>query len=580
MRKSAILRKGVKMNARKCFSTSSVLLAVLTILALSVGLTWAQESEPVQVQGESDVLVQTEEPGRLASLDNGPDSFLAIGVPYEDVSFTDAGAVNVIYDSGGGLSADGDQIWYEDHDGMLGSPEEYDLFGDALAVGDFDGDGSFDLAIGVPYEDYNVITDAGIVHVLYGASGTLTTTTTETWHQASTGIVGSSTEEYDRFGKALAVGDFDGDGYEDLAVGAPGQQIGDDANAGVVNVIYGSATGLAAAGNQVWRQGADGITGYAEADDWFGYSLASADFDGDGYDDLAVGVPYEDFNSSTTTIEDMGGVNIIYGSASGLTSADTWWIAQNLADIEDAGETDDLFGWALTVGDFNGDHYADLAVGVPYEDFGSAVNTGSVHVIFGSADGLTVDGDIDRSQGSFGVQDTSETGDRFGYALTAGDFDNDGHDDLVVGAPYETIDTSLTSAGNVHVLYGNDNGLAVGGNLLLEQDTVYGSTSEIGDRFGQALAAGNFDGDPYTDLAIGAPGEDMTIFMTTYVDAGVVHVIYGSGTGLTLDGDQFWHQNSTDIEGALEADDEFGHTLAAYYRVRTHTVFLPLVLNN
>ena len=569
------------MNARRWFSISAVLLAVLTIPALPMGFTWAQEPEPPQEPGESDVLVQPQEPdGQLASVGADTYDFLAIGVPYEDVTYQDAGAVNVIYSSGGGLTADGDQIWHEGHNGMLGATEEYDLFGEALAVGDFDSDGNLDLAIGVPYEDYNTIEDAGIVHVLYGASGTLTTTTTETWHQASTGIVGSSTEAYDQFGSALAVGDFDGDGYEDLAVGVPGEGVGDDDNAGVVNVIYGSANGLTAVGNQVWRQGADGIIGFAEAEDWFGYSLASADFDGDGYDDLAVGVPYEDHNSSTTTIEDAGGVNIIYGSATGLTGADTWWIAQNLAGIEDAAETDDLFGWALAVGDFNGDHYADLAVGVPYEDFGNVDNTGSVNVIFGSAGGLTDDGDLDRSQGSFGVQDTCETGDRFGYALTAGDFDGDGHDDLVVGVPYETVGT-LTSAGNVHVLYGRDNGLALSGNLLLEQDHPdISNASEIGDRFGRSLAAGDFNGDPYTDLAIGAPGEDIAIFTNTYVDAGAVNVIYGSATGLTFDGDQFWHQNSAGIEGVLEDDDEFGHALAAYYRVKTHTVYLPLVQMN
>ena len=78
-----------------------------------------------------------------------------------------------------------------------------------------------------------------------------------------------------------------------------------------------------------------------------------------------------------------------------------------------------------------------------------------------------------------------------------------------------------------------------------------------------ALAAGNFDGDPYTDLAIGAPGED--------------NVLFGSDTGLTFDGDQFWHQNSTDIGGVVESDDEFGHALAAYYRVTTYRIFLPIV---
>ena len=291
------------MNTRRWFSSLGVLLAASIISALAAGSIWAQEP------GELDALYQPDETQRSGNAHG----FLAIGLPLEDVTYQDAGAVNVIYGSDGALTADGNQIWYEGRDGMLGATEEHDKFGKSLAVGDFDGDGNLDLVIGVPHEDYNTIADAGIVHVLYGASGTLTTTgTTETWHQASTGIVGSSTEAYDRFGSALAVGDFDGDGYEDLAVGVDGEGVGDNDNAGAVNVIYGSVTGLTVAGNQVWRQGANGILGYAETGDQFGYSLASADFDGDGYDDLAVGVPYEDQSSATTTIEDCGGVNIIF----------------------------------------------------------------------------------------------------------------------------------------------------------------------------------------------------------------------------------------------------------------------------
>ena len=92
-----------------------------------------------------------------------------------------------------------------------------------------------------------------------------------------------------------------------------------------------------------------------------------------------------------------------------------------------------------------------------------------------------------------------------------------------------------------------------------------------------ALAAGSFNGDRYTDLAIGAPGEDMAIFLHTYIDAGAVNVIFGSNTGLSFDGDQFWSQNSTDVEDALSANDKFGHALAAYYRMKTYLIFLPTI---
>ena len=101
--------------------------------------------------------------------------------------------------------------------------------------------------------------------------------------------------------------DFNGDGFADLAIGVPFE---DQAatNDGAVNVIYGGIGGLSAAGNEVWSQGSEGITGTPEAGDQFGYSLAAADFNGDGFTDLAVGVPFEDQAATND-----GAVNVIYG---------------------------------------------------------------------------------------------------------------------------------------------------------------------------------------------------------------------------------------------------------------------------
>ena len=92
--------------------------------------------------------------------------------------------------------------------------------------------------------------------------------------------------------------DFDGDGFADLAVGVPGEDVGTVADAGAVNVIYGGPTGLTAAGNQLWTQDSEGIKGTQEPGDEFGFSLAAADFDRDGFADLAVGVPGEDVGRS------------------------------------------------------------------------------------------------------------------------------------------------------------------------------------------------------------------------------------------------------------------------------------------
>src|SRR5688500_14283099 len=109
-----------------------------------------------------------------------------------------------------------------------------------------------------------------------------------------------------------ASGDFNNDGFADLAIGVPGE----NAAAGAVSVIYGDATGLSTSrvGDQLWTQDSAGVQGDAEAGDNFGYAVAVGNFDDDAYDDLAIGVPYE--NLTTTSA---GRVNIIYGSSSGLS---------------------------------------------------------------------------------------------------------------------------------------------------------------------------------------------------------------------------------------------------------------------
>jgi len=269
-----------------------------------------------------------------------------------------------------------------------------------------------DLAIGIPGEDIGTVNAAGAVQVLYGTVGGLSATSNQLWHQDSTGIEGAA-EADDHFGWALAAGDFNGDGYGDLAVGIPGEDINTVANAGAVSILYGSAAGLSATGDQLWHQDSSGIEGAAEANDNFGSALAAGDFNGDGRADLAVGVPYENVGA----VADAGAVNILYGSAAGLSaSGDQLW-DQESTDIEGAAETGDNFGWALAAGDLNGDGRADLATGIPNEDISTIANAGAVSILYGSAAGLSASGDQLWHQDSPGIEGAAETNDYFGRAL-------------------------------------------------------------------------------------------------------------------------------------------------------------------
>src|SRR5215204_5534200 len=169
---------------------------------------------------------------------------LAIGALGENSS---SGVVHVLYGSATvGLTATGSQLWSQDSPGIGGAAEPDDIFGEALAAGDFNGDGAADLAIGASGEN----SFAGVVHVLYGSATVgLTATGSQLWSQDSPGI-GGAAEPDDLFGEALAAADFNGDGAADLAIGASGE----NSFAGVVQVLYGSGTGLTATGSQVWSQ--------------------------------------------------------------------------------------------------------------------------------------------------------------------------------------------------------------------------------------------------------------------------------------------------------------------------------------
>ncbi len=130
---------------------------------------------------------------------------------------------------------------------------------------DFNNDGADDLAVGVPGESVGTIVEAGVVNVLYGTAGGLTGSGSQLFTQ-----VGSAAETYDRFGQALATGDFNHDGFADLAAGAPLEDVGSIADAGAVSVLYGSAGNLTRTGGQIFTQSSPGVPSSAERNDRFG----------------------------------------------------------------------------------------------------------------------------------------------------------------------------------------------------------------------------------------------------------------------------------------------------------------------
>ena len=443
----------------------------------------------------------------------------------------------------------------------------YDRYGSAVAIGDFDGDGVGDLAVGIPGEDLGTAYNAGAVRVHYSLPGTGPDggPGRKANQYLNEAILGSAPNSYAYFGSSLATGDFDGDSYDDLAVGAYGDDVSTFNQAGSVFVVYGGPSGLDTSRRQRLHQGSFANTGNPEAGDWFGFSLASADFDQNGACDLAVGAPRDDYTSLVT---DSGVVNILYGEVGlGLAfSTQRQFFEENNVPAGTS-EQGDQFGYALVAGNFDDDSYPDLAIGVPFEDtsdfFWTTSNHGRVYFLEGSSSGIRrpLGGQLLGAAHSPGRSVFATYPDSyFGTALASGNFGNGEPDFLVVGAPYQAVGT-VPYAGRVHVFQASFSGSWGWTRQEWHQDSPgIAGGAESFDGFGSALAVGEVSLSGAPTLAIGVKNE--ALGNTAY--AGVVHALYyDPNTGsFGSNGSQLWYQNSPGVPEVSEPSDYFGAALA------------------
>ncbi|MFF4653464.1 FG-GAP and VCBS repeat-containing protein [Streptomyces sp. NPDC001380] len=376
---------------------------------------------------------------------------------------------------------------------------------------------------------------------------------------------------------APAVGsDFNGDGYRDLAVGAPNATVGGHAGAGAVVILWGSSAGVSPTRRTVFTQDTTGVPGVAEELDGFGTSVTSADLDGDGRTDLLVGSGRE----TVGTRQGVGSVTVLWGGTRGFAGGA---ILPQPTLREWAG-----FGQSIAAGDFVNSAAAEVTVACwdgayhyqgPFTRAGVPASRGWDGRLGSTDDAVagdltgdgrpervmlpgSVDGDangdvyVDRWTASGAVRTELPNAD--GIAGAVGDINHDGYGDLVLGAPYDpdAISRGGHLGGQISVWYGGPSGPSTTQHpTVVHQDTAgVPGVGEAYDRFGSSVSVGDINGDGFADVAVGAGNEGVS----GRSGAGMVTVLYGSAAGLTTRNAAVYSQDTAGVPGSTEPGDAFG----------------------
>jgi len=460
---------------------------------------------------------------------DGYDDFLVGAYTWDTVNVDDVGRAYLVY---GGLNITGTHSLSTG--GAIFTGEENGLVGwqTGLAVsaaGDVNNDGFDDILISAPSAKTNGNTGSGRVYLIYGSASLSGTYNLATF---TGGVVINGVNASDLLGTALAApGDINGDGFDDVLIGASGADNGATNFTGASYLVYGSATLPATLNLATLGAGGVVISGSATSERSGDAVGAAGDVNGDLIPDLLIGGQFSDPPAKA----DAGRGWIVYGSASLPASLTLNALGAQgvIINGQNAGER---FGTKIEgAGDVNGDGRDDVLVSSPLADpaVGTGNDAGRSYLIYGSASlpGTIEAGNIGGSiagvvfTGIDGATTNAPSGDRAGIALAAGgDVNDDGYADLLIASSNGDANGD-NAAGEVYLIEGGPSlPTPFALSAINARGTVLNGVTAV-DAAGTAVAfAGDLNADGFTDMLIGAPGGDPT----GGTDAGETVVVYGA----------------------------------------------------
>jgi hypothetical protein len=468
---------------------------------------------------------------------------LIVGASSSDPNGSYSGASYVVFGKTDGTAVEPSDIAAGSGGFVINGILEYDYAGSSVSsAGDVNGDGFDDLIVGAKGAGTN---GSGASYVVFGKTDGTPVELSEIENTGTGGFVINGVSSGDNVGRSVSsAGDVNGDGLDDLIVGASGDDPSGNANSGSSFVVFGKTDGTAVELSTIEVGTGGFVINGVSTGDYSGFSVSSAgDVNGDGFDDLIVGAMGDDPNGSYS-----GASFVVFGKTDGTKVELSAIEVGTDGFVINGVSANDRSGFSVSsAGDVNGDGLDDLIVGAWGDDPNGNANSGASFVVFGKKDGTAVElSTIEAGTGGFVINGVA-TGDESGRSVSpAGDVNGDGYDDLIVGAP---------GANASFVVFGGNFTGAVTEVGTTGDDTLTGTATN------NVIFAGTgddtLDGGGGADVLSGGAGADT--FTLRNLDGTTTVIDFDSSEGDLLDVSDFGLADFAAFEALLTPEGSGGH---------------------